>query len=503
MNWKGRQMFSPINMTKGGGVPYPSYEGGGIIGATPRERKRMFTIWDKMTQGQKEKVMDGKRYQMGGEIMPTQLFEEGDQDINMALNNMVGTTSPSIGQLSEEVAISDEPMVEEPRTMDYETELFELKQDFYDDIMSYITQVQDMAQVEKYLKGIRIAYGEQLKKLKRKYDVADYMAEEELLTPDFLTEIQQVLSNEDALPGFQVGGLVIEKEQDLKDLGIGLSLIQWNYLDEETQKRYIQEALVRKSTGDTQTGTDYDMTRLDAVLKKARENAKAIGTAAGARKKAMDELYTKRLTPAQIRAIGTAAGGEAATKQGGIRGFVTQYNAAMGAEAAARDLIYRDEIENMPETQTEAEAKAMADILQNEIAREQAIATAGIRGTTSSNEPTAAAKNFMLLGKDPDITGGDLFKAGMKVAEAEGYDPSDHQNIAVIFMLQAGRQDSVNQTFPMYKGTREVTIGGQLGKATLMEFIREKQKEYVEPNDDFYANATAIINEWLRGSIVE
>ena len=61
MNWKGRQMFSPINMTKGGGVPYPSYEGGGIIGATPRERKRMFTIWDKMTQGQKEKVMDGKR----------------------------------------------------------------------------------------------------------------------------------------------------------------------------------------------------------------------------------------------------------------------------------------------------------------------------------------------------------------------------------------------------------------------------------------------------------
>ena len=480
MNWKGRQMFSdrehgivsglsPINMTNGGSVSYPSYQNGGQIPP-----------------------------------MPMELFEEGDQDINMALNSMVGTTSPSIGQLeeTEEISIREEPMGEEPRTMDYETELFELKQDFYDDIMSYITQVQDMAQVEKYLKGIRIAYGEQLKKLKRKYDVADYMAEEELLTPDFLTEIQQVLSNEDALPGFQVGGLVIEKEQDLKDLGIGLSLIQWNYLDEETQKRYIQEALVRKATGDTQTDTGYDMTRLDAALKRARENAKAIGKAAGARKTAMDELYTKRLTPAQIRAIGTAAGGAAATKQGGIRGFAGQYNAARGAEAAARDLIYRDEIENMPETQTAAEAKAMADILQSEIAREQAIATASIRGTTSSNEPTAAAKNFMLLGKDPDITGGDLFKAGMKVAEAEGYNPSDHQNIAVIFMLQAGRQDSVNQTFPMYKGAREATIGGKLGKFTLMEFIREKQKEY-GPNDDFYANATAIVNEWLRGSIVE
>ena len=108
----------------------------------------------------------------------------------------------------------------------------------------------------------------------------------------------------------------------------------------------------------------------------------------------------------------------------------------------------------------------------------------------------------MLLGKDPDITGGDLFDAGMKVAESANFAPEDHQNIAVIFMHQAGRQDSVNQTFPMYKGAREATIGGKLGKFTLMEFIREKQKEY-GPNDDFYANATAIVNEWLRGSIVE
>jgi len=416
---------------------------------------------------------------------------------------MVGTTSPSIGQLqeTEEISIREEPMGEEPRTMDYETELFELKQDFYDDIMSYISQVQDMEQVEKYLKGIRVAYGEQLKKLKRKYNVTDYMGEEELLTPDFLTEIQQVLSNEDAIPGLQVGGLVIETEQDLKDLGIGLSLTQWNYLDEETQKRYVQEALVRKATGGAQTTTDFDMTRLDAALERARKNAEAIGTSAGARKTAVQALQDKRLSPAQIRAIGTAAGGAAATKQGGFRGFVTQYNAAKGAEAAARDLVYQDMIKNYPESQTAAESAAMADILQKEITREQSLVTAGLRGTTSSNKATAAAKDFMLLGKDPDITGGDLFDAGMKVAESANFAPEDHQNIAVIFMLQAGRQDSVNQTFPIYKGKREVTIGGKLGTATLMEYIQARQKDFA--GDELYENATAIINDWLRGSIVE
>ena len=481
MNWKGRQMFSdrehgivsglsPVNMTNGGSVSYPSYLTGGQItgGQTPP--------------------------------MPMELFNEGDQDINMALNSMVGTTSPSMGKLSEEVAVADEPMVEEPRTMDYETELFELKQDFYDDIMSYISQVQDMEQVEKYLKGIRIAYGEQLKKLKRKYNVADYMAEEELLTPDFLTEIQQVLSNEDALPGLEHGGLHITTQEQLKDLDIGLSLTQWNYLDEETQKRYVQEALVRKATGGAQTTTGFDMTRLDAALKRARTNAEAIGTAAGARKTAVQALQDKRLSPAQIRAIGTAAGGAAATKQGGFRGFVTQYNAAKGAEAAARDLVYQDMIKNYPESQTAAEAAAMADILQKEITREQSLVTAGLRGTTSSNKATAAAKDFMLLGKDPDITGGDLFKAGMKLADSEGYNPEDHQSIAIVFMLQAGRHDVVNQTFPIYKGKREVTIDGKLGTATLMEYIQARQKDL---GADLYANATQIINEWLRGSIVE
>ena len=42
---------------------------GGAVGATSNERERMFDIWDKMTQEQKARVMDGSRYQMGGPVM--------------------------------------------------------------------------------------------------------------------------------------------------------------------------------------------------------------------------------------------------------------------------------------------------------------------------------------------------------------------------------------------------------------------------------------------------
>jgi len=430
--------------------------------------------------------------------MGIDLFNEGDQDINMALNSMVDTTSPSIGTLSEteEISFGKEPMVEEPRTMDYETELFELKQDFYDDIMSYISQVQDTGQVEKYLKGIRVAYGEQLKKLKRKYNVTDYMGEEELLTPDFLTEIQQVLSNEDALPGLQVGGLVIETDQDLKDLGIGLSLAQWNLLDEETQQRFVQSALVTKATGGAQTTTDFDMTRLDAALARARKNAEAIGTSAGARKTAVQALQDKRLSPAQIRAIGTAAGGAAATKQGGFRGFVTQYNAAKGAEAAARDLVYQDMIKNYPESQTAAESAAMADILQKEITREQSLVTSGLRGgATDRPEMTADMKNFILKGAKLPIDAKTVFNAAAKFA-LEDYqgDP----NVAVAYLMDFGLSGDVIKSFPQYSGERHYA-----GKAMDFQtyYNTKKQEIAADPNVtdkyDMYSALSTAIGEWV------
>ena len=74
------------------------------------------------------------------------------------------------------------------------------------------------------------------------------------------------------------------------------------------------------------------------------------------------------MTPAQIRALGTAAGGAAATKQGGFRGFVTQYNAAKGAEAAAREGVYADQLKYLTQDPEAAEAMLKDAILKDELA---------------------------------------------------------------------------------------------------------------------------------------
>ena len=80
MNWKGRKMFSSaVNMVGGGSVPYPGYQQGDLV-------------------------------------MPAPLFEEGDQDINMALNTMASTTSPSVSDVKETVSIG--PSMEAQMTTD-------------------------------------------------------------------------------------------------------------------------------------------------------------------------------------------------------------------------------------------------------------------------------------------------------------------------------------------------------------------------------------------------
>ena len=173
MAWQKRNMFSSaVDMQRGGSVPWPSYEGGGIIGATPKERKRMFTIWDKMTQGQKEKVMDGKRYQMGGAVMPTQLFEEGDQDINMALNNMASMTNPSLEQIGETEAVSIGPSMEGEMAMDqgpasFETDLMDLKDEYTQEIMSYIGKPGAIEKLEPFLKTMQLSYDKDLTELRK------------------------------------------------------------------------------------------------------------------------------------------------------------------------------------------------------------------------------------------------------------------------------------------------------------------------------------------------
>ena len=315
MPWQKRNMFSSaVDMQRGGSVPWPSYEGGGAIGATPKERKRMFTIWDKMSQGQKEKVMDGKRYQMGGAVMPTQLFEEGDQDINMALNNMASMTNPSLEQIGETEAVSIGPSMEGEMATDQGPSVEGVK-DKYQSIakqyaMNLAEEGGDMNLFMKQAKQIEVAYANELEKMGE-----EATPENQLMTPEFVEEIQMIFTG-DVLE-MQTGGPVTamtedEARQQIEALGYGnrFTPAMWMSLSEEDREKWKRLA----PAINTISGVDENkavMSRLDDLL--------------GQREKLAPQMaYAKP------------------TKQGGILGFATQYNETKALEAAAKDKALED-----------------------------------------------------------------------------------------------------------------------------------------------------------------
>ena len=315
MPWQKRNMFSSaVDMQRGGSVPWPSYEGGGIIGATPKERKRMFTIWDKMTQGQKEKVMDGKRYQMGGAVMPTQLFEEGDQDINMALNNMASMTNPSLEQIGETEAVSIGPSMEGEMATDQGPSVEGVK-DKYQSIakqyaMNLAEEGGDMNLFMKQAKQIEVAYANELEKMGE-----EATPENQLMTPEFVEEIQMIFTG-DVLE-MQTGGPVTamtedEARQQIEALGYGnrFTPAMWMSLSEEDREKWKRLA----PAINTISGVDENkavMSRLDDLLRQREKLAPQMA-------------YAKP------------------TKQGGILGFATQYNETKALEAAAKDKALED-----------------------------------------------------------------------------------------------------------------------------------------------------------------
>jgi len=190
MNWKTRQLFSdrehgivsglsPVNMVNGGSVPIPGYQTGGL-------------------------ALD--------------LFEEGDEEINAPLNMMAQAVSPSLDvgptEIEEAVTMDQGPITEtveeisiEEEPGGYEIELQVLKRAFKDDIRSYVSEG-GSGELEEYLGKMSVVYGNQLDELKRKYGVTEYSPEEELITPDFMSELESLAS----VPGFQPGGVNIFDE---------------------------------------------------------------------------------------------------------------------------------------------------------------------------------------------------------------------------------------------------------------------------------------------------
>jgi len=154
--------------------------------------------------------------QTGG--LALDLFEEGDEEINAPLNMMAQAVSPSLDvgptEIEEAVTMDQGPITEtveeisiEEEPGGYEIELQVLKRAFKDDIRSYVSEG-GSGELEEYLGKMSVVYGNQLDELKRKYGVTEYSPEEELITPDFMSELESLAS----VPGFEPGGVNIFDE---------------------------------------------------------------------------------------------------------------------------------------------------------------------------------------------------------------------------------------------------------------------------------------------------
>ena len=364
MAWQKRNLFSSaVNMSSGGSVPWPSYQVGGQVGAP---------------------------------VMPTQLFEEGDQDINMALNNMSSTTNPSLDQIKD----TEMPVVEGEMAMDqgpdnFESALSMLKQEFYDEIGSFISKTKDMAQIEKYLKGLNSAYTNELTRLKKDFGIEEIHPEEELLTPSFIAELQAMVT----APEMVYGGLVTSKE-DLVKYGIQVPWEVWQMGSEEEKDNWIGIGLSAKAGATTgvegvNEGQEAMMARINKIIEERKGLAK--------------DAYAPP------------------TKQGGILGFATQYNATKAAQSAAMDKALADEM----------------DVIQygNRY---------GTKTTGTGPKMTAELQNRMFEKPDPTLDPGTIYKKILDEAASGSLAPEDPSSYVPVRLAIMGQQALIEQYHPNF-----------------------------------------------------
>tara|TARA_R110002110_G_scaffold165667_2_gene365948 strand:- start:5820 stop:7460 length:1641 start_codon:yes stop_codon:yes gene_type:complete len=390
MAWQKRNMFSSaVNMQRGGAVPWPGYEGGGKIKprstenqALHRDRVGTFSVlsWrfrhlprqqqikiagrsdvENMSRREQAKAMqdwvdsgkgsqpysDSRRgedilagmdwtpsgYVFGGEIvggksgmMPTQLFEEGDQDINMALNNMASMTNPSIEQIKDTESVSIGPSMEDEMAMDQGPSAEGIK-DKYQNIakqyaMNLAEEGGDMNLFMKQAKQIEIAYANELEKMGEEITPGN-----QLMTPEFIEEIQLVFTGD--VPEMVTGGPVtgMTEAQAMEELKIlrldnRFTPQMWINASEEQKTKMRRLAPLISTVTNTEDDNKAVMDRLDELLQQRTDLADTTAT--------QRDKYARRMAEMPL------------TKQGGFGGFVEQMNAYRANQATNLDAVLQD-----------------------------------------------------------------------------------------------------------------------------------------------------------------
>jgi len=375
--WKKRKMFSnreqgimsgldPVPMVQGGYVPYPGidfgievpYPGidmGGIV--PPHTHPEYVRRAEGKDLGPNALLLGGPKMQTGGVVPQPQLFEEGDAEVNDALNSLASITKPDvpdmpIPMMDEKVEVKEE-VTEDQGPDGYRKAVDELKVNFREEIKSYVAK-SGGEDLETYLKNMGRLYRSKLAELKEKYRVTEYSPDEELISKDFLEEI---------IPGMTTGTLVYSPEEIAKakeivdSLGINLTPQEFLSLPADQQEDFKNVFLVQKAqmTG-TPTSATLDTTNLTNLLKERRALAGEAGRAARA----------------NVATVGSPSG---------------RYLAGLAAGRAA-------------------ETAALDKALAGEIDLETALINAQARAGSGTNMPklTEYQRN-LLTGRDDDVSG--------------------------------------------------------------------------------------------------
>ena len=253
--WKKRKMFSnreqgimsgldPVPMVQGGYVPYPAM-------------------------------------QVGGVVPQTQLFEEGDNELNEALNSLASITKPDVPDMPmpkmEEKAEVKEEVTEDQGPSNFRAAVTKLKDTFIKEIENYIEQA-GVQNIGRYLKSMSVAYNNELNNLRKQFKVDKVEPEDQLFTEQFLAEFMT------DIPGMQSGGIVLTQEQLDELFGEGkFPLSEWNKEKPEMQQFLLRRARIAKLEQDeATTGSQIDLSRLEELQEERRGLAKEAGRAARA-----------------------------------------------------------------------------------------------------------------------------------------------------------------------------------------------------------------------------
>ena len=379
--WKKRKMFSnreqgimsgldPVPMVQGGYVPYPGMEMGGIVPphthpelhshSTPSRGIDPGFIRERNPETGALTMLP--KMQVGGVVPQAQLFEEGDNELNDALNSLASITKPDVPDMpmpmmEEKVEVKEE-VTEDQGPSNFKAAVAKLKDTFVKEIENYIKQA-GVENIGRYLKSMSVAYNNELNNLRKQFKVDKVDTEDQLFTEQFLSEFMA------DIPGMQSGGVVLTQEQLDELFGEGkFPLSEWNNYSPDIQKMLLRKAQIAKLEQDqATTGSQIDLSRLEELQAERRALAPQVGEAARANVATVGSPSGRYLAGlAAGRAAETAALDKAIGSEMDIAKAILNAQARAGTPVGGLDIDF---------TAKEAEAFSLEDIKNKADERER------------------------------------------------------------------------------------------------------------------------------------